>query len=84
MLQWVPSLVFAYFYHLSLRLVLALVVPAAYNAAYPAPLQDGHRTENGILIISRGTSVLLLFVYAAYLYFQVRNRIDLIIYSFDF
>jgi hypothetical protein len=27
--------------------------------------------ESGILLISRGTSILLLFVYCAYLYFQV-------------
>jgi len=52
-----------------------LVIPAAYNAAYPAVEND--KTENGIVFISRGTAILLLFVYASYLYFQLKTHAEL-------
>src|ERR1700730_7862859 len=65
----------------------AMVIPAAYHSTQirkQSPLVvlsdisggmfDAHNLESqrGLLFISRGTSVLLLFVYVAYLFFQVR------------
>ena len=48
----------------------ALVIPAAYHSVKSQSGLDSE-TQNGILIISRGTAILLLGVYVAYLYFQV-------------
>jgi len=49
---------------------ITLVIPAAYRLTLPDKLDD----ESGILLISRGTSILLLFVYCAYLYFQLKSH----------
>jgi Ca2+:H+ antiporter len=66
---------------------ITMVIPAAYHSAQirkQSPLVvlsdvsdgmfDTHSIESqrGLLFISRGTSILLLLVYVAYLYFQVR------------
>jgi len=51
-----------------------LVIPAAYNATQKS-LPGG--SQNGIIIISHGTSILLLFVYASYLFFQLHTHADL-------
>lgn len=51
----------------------ALIVPAAYRAAQPP--HDG--TLPGLLAISRGTSIILLIVYAFYLWFQLRTHAEL-------
>lgn len=58
----------------------ALVIPAAYHSAQMHGGMDGSffggpsiEGEEGLRIISRGTSILLLLVYVAYLFFQVRN-----------
>ncbi|KIM21352.1 hypothetical protein M408DRAFT_333492 [Serendipita vermifera MAFF 305830] len=61
---------------------ITLILPAAYHAAYslppggnpPAP-DDG--TKHGLLLISRGTSIILLVLYIAYLNFQLRTHPDL-------
>lgn len=70
------------------ELFSALVIPAAYHSSKvngdPFPfgqkagslsrLLDDVDTEiNGLLVISRGTAILLLLVYASYLWFQVRH-----------
>lgn len=60
----------------------ALILPAAYHASFskppggdaPAP-DDG--TKHGLLVISRGTSIILLVLYLAYLNFQLRTHPDL-------
>ena len=66
--------------------ITALVIPAAYHSLSPPALADhaaggtgdlptgGHRdAAEGLLAISRGTAILLLIVYIAYLVFQVRR-----------
>lgn len=61
--------------------LLALIIPAAYHATHhkhpegiPDPDDD---STTGLLIISRGTSIILLLIYVAYLYFQLRSHADL-------
>ena len=57
--------------------MLALVIPAAYATTIIAkepcniPIDKGGCPTFGLLAISRGTAVLLLIVYCAYLFFQV-------------
>ncbi|KAG8834034.1 hypothetical protein FRC17_009672 [Serendipita sp. 399] len=61
---------------------ITLIIPAAYHASYarapygdpPAP-DDG--SKHGLLLISRGTSIILLILYGAYLFFQLRTHPDL-------
>jgi len=61
----------------------ALILPAAYHASFaplprageaPAPDDD---LKHGLLLISRGTSIILLLLYVAYLNFQLRTHPDL-------
>jgi len=66
---------------------IALVIPAAYfmsqtvgndfvysimKTGQPFPVEDSCRS--GLLIISRGTAILLLLVYIAYLFFQLKTH----------
>ncbi|KAF9532141.1 calcium/proton exchanger [Crepidotus variabilis] len=51
---------------------ITLVIPAAYQSSQSSPA-----SEAGLLLISRGTSILLLIVYCAYLYFQLKSHADL-------
>lgn len=69
---------------------ITLIIPAAYHAVksvdkyqsvhpllkdhVPGPADPGY---NGLLVISRGTSILLLGVYVAYLIFQLKTHADL-------
>ncbi|RDB21333.1 Vacuolar calcium ion transporter [Hypsizygus marmoreus] len=54
---------------------ITLVIPAAYHSTQA---KGGDPTaEAGLLIISRGTSILLLGVYVAYLFFQLKTHADL-------
>jgi len=69
---------------------ITLILPAAYNAVKtveryesihpfykdhtPGPSDPGYR---GLLVISRGTSILLLVVYVAYLIFQLKTHVEL-------
>jgi Ca2+:H+ antiporter len=62
----------------------ALIIPAAYHASFISPTKNGHDktstdydTKSGILWISRGTSIILLLLYLAYLNFQLRTHADL-------
>jgi Ca2+:H+ antiporter len=53
----------------------SLVIPAALNFAY-----DNHNTEQSltsILILSRGTAIILLILYVFYLYFQLKSHSQL-------
>jgi Ca2+:H+ antiporter len=53
----------------------SLVIPAALNFAY-----DNHGTEQSlisILILSRGTAIILLILYVFYLYFQLKSHSQL-------
>jgi len=49
-----------------------LVIPAAYHASTGDP--DLDYTKGGLSIISRGTAILLLIVYVAYLVFQLKTH----------
>ena len=50
----------------------SLIIPAALNLAFDDdPTVD---SSNGILILSRGTSIVLLVLYVMYLYFQLRTH----------
>ncbi|KAF7292833.1 Vacuolar calcium ion transporter [Mycena indigotica] len=66
---------------------ITLVIPAAYHSttsgglsinslqsAMKSPDSDVFTPSSGLLTISRGTAIFLLFVYVAYLYFQLRSH----------
>jgi len=55
---------------------LTLVIPAAYHSSRGNPSSPDD-TKRGLLIISRGTAVLLLIVYVVYLFFQLKTHKDL-------
>jgi Ca2+:H+ antiporter len=73
----------------------ALVIPAAYHASKSGtaqPLANGTMpifdseppnpndgSLSGLLIISRGTAILLLFIYVAYLFFQLKTHGELFV-----
>ncbi len=61
----------------------ALIIPAAYHASFASLSKDGHDktstdddTKAGLLLISRGTSIILFLLYVAYLNFQLRTHPD--------
>jgi len=49
---------------------ITLVIPAAYYST-----QSG--SDAGLLIISRGTALVLLFIYCAYIFFQLKTHVEL-------
>ncbi|GLB34724.1 putative calcium proton exchanger [Lyophyllum shimeji] len=53
---------------------ITLVIPAAYHATQNG---EGIAAEAGLLVISRGTAMLLLAVYIAYLFFQLKTHPEL-------
>jgi len=53
----------------------ALIIPAAYHAAQSHVSHDGELP--GLLAISRGTSIILLIVYAFYLNFQLNTHSEM-------
>jgi Ca2+:H+ antiporter len=62
----------------------ALIIPAAYHASFASLPGNGHDKTNtdddtkaGLLLISRGTSIILFLLYLAYLNFQLRTHPDL-------
>jgi len=71
------------------------VIPTAYHAAkygnslskgdFAGAMSDGlisdldEKAQRGLLVISRGTAVLLLGVYAAYLIFQLKTHASLFV-----
>jgi len=61
---------------------LTLVIPAAYHGLSGGPNGLDY-TESGLLIISRGTAVLLLIVYVAYLFFQLKTHSYLFVANED-
>lgn len=56
---------------------ITLVIPAAYHSTKSTSSTSDSETQIGILIISRGTAILLLGVYVAYLYFQLKSHAHL-------
>ena len=53
---------------------ITLVIPAAYNFTAEMKAPEAFSSEEGLLIISRGTAIILLGVYGAYLYFQLKSH----------
>ncbi|KIO31158.1 hypothetical protein M407DRAFT_19786 [Tulasnella calospora MUT 4182] len=54
--------------------VFSIVIPAAFSSSLhlnDSGSLDQEKTDRAVLAISRGTSIILLFVYAAYLVFQL-------------
>ncbi|KAF8709393.1 Calcium proton exchanger, partial [Rhizoctonia solani] len=53
-------------------------VPNAISALMGTDAPGGNeRSHNGLLLISRGTAIVLLIVYVSYLYFQLKSHADL-------
>ena len=52
----------------------SLIIPAVLYASIK---QNGGETENSIMMLSRGTSIILLMIYVSYLYFQLKSHSDL-------
>ncbi|KAM0748657.1 Calcium/proton exchanger [Meredithblackwellia eburnea MCA 4105] len=50
--------------------VIAILIPAGYNAAFNA-VQDKSQEAASVLSMSRGTSIIMLLIYGAYLIFQL-------------
>lgn len=53
----------------------SLVIPAALNFAYEN--HDTKKAHNSIMILSRGTAIILLILYGFYLYFQLKSHAKL-------
>ena len=53
---------------------ITLIIPAAYESSFGQSYDAQH---SGLLVISRGTALLLLFIYAGYLYFQLKTHAHL-------
>jgi Ca2+:H+ antiporter len=51
----------------------SLIIPATLYAV----MSDDKSQEDNIMILSRGTSIILLLIYVAYLYFQLKSHADL-------
>lgn len=61
---------------------ITLILPAAYRASFAAPPggeapSPDDEAKHGLILISRGTSIILLLLYVAYLNFQLRTHPDL-------
>jgi Ca2+:H+ antiporter len=48
---------------------ITLIIPAAYSMNI-----EHNNSDEGLLVISRGTALLLLLIYAAYLFFQLKTH----------
>ncbi|KAJ2368185.1 hypothetical protein IW150_005479 [Coemansia sp. RSA 2607] len=53
--------------------VLSMIIPAAYHGVHAS----GGEITNGILIMSRGTALILLVVYILFLIFQLKTHSDI-------
>jgi Ca2+:H+ antiporter len=51
----------------------SLIIPATLYAV----MSNNKSQEDNIMILSRGTSIILLLIYVAYLYFQLKSHADL-------
>jgi Ca2+:H+ antiporter len=49
----------------------SLLIPAAFHATTPSTLSD-----HGVLVLSRGTSIVLLIIYVLYLVFQLKTHAE--------
>jgi Ca2+:H+ antiporter len=53
----------------------SLIIPATLYAVMSN--KDSGTQEDNIMVLSRGTSIILLFIYVSYLYFQLKSHADL-------
>ncbi|KAF8163521.1 Sodium/calcium exchanger protein-domain-containing protein [Crassisporium funariophilum] len=55
---------------------ITLVIPAAYHSSSSGTgiLSPYPASDHGLLVISRGTAIVLLLIYCAYLYFQLKSH----------
>lgn len=53
---------------------ITMVIPAAYSSVR---VKDIDERKAGVLVISRGTAIMLLFIYLAYLWFQLKTHTKL-------
>ncbi|KAJ2500100.1 hypothetical protein GGH96_002969 [Coemansia sp. RSA 1972] len=53
--------------------VLSMIIPAAYHGVHAS----GGEITNGILVMSRGTALILLLVYLLFLVFQLKTHSDI-------
>ncbi|KAJ2778442.1 hypothetical protein H4R18_004602 [Coemansia javaensis] len=53
--------------------VLSMIIPAAYHGVHAS----GGEITNGILVMSRGTALILLLVYILFLVFQLKTHSDI-------
>ncbi|KAM6500349.1 Sodium/calcium exchanger domain containing protein [Amanita muscaria] len=53
---------------------ITMVIPAAYSSVR---VKDIEERKAGVLVISRGTAIMLLFIYLAYLWFQLKTHTKL-------
>ncbi|KAG9793421.1 Vacuolar calcium ion transporter [Exophiala dermatitidis] len=51
----------------------SLIIPATLYAV----MSDSKAQDDNIMVLSRGTSIILLLIYVAYLYFQLKSHADL-------
>lgn len=53
----------------------SLIIPATLYSVMAADEDDS--TDDNIMVLSRGTSIILLFIYVSYLFFQLKTHSDL-------
>ncbi|VVT53747.1 uncharacterized protein SAPINGB_P003729 [Magnusiomyces paraingens] len=54
--------------------VTSLLIPAAFNSSFPHPSEPGQNTNQAVLNVSHGTSIILLIIYIFYLFFQLKTH----------
>lgn len=55
----------------------SLIIPATLSATLASSNESAEDSRENILILSRGTAIILLILYVIYLYFQLRSHSDL-------
>jgi Ca2+:H+ antiporter len=55
----------------------SLIIPATLYAVMQKSGKSGQAQDDNIMVLSRGTSIILLLIYVAYLYFQLKSHADL-------
>lgn len=54
--------------------VTSLLIPAAFNSAFPDPSDPADNVNQAVLNVSRGTAIILLIIYVLYLIFQLKTH----------
>lgn len=56
--------------------VTSLLIPAAFNSAFPNPTGPGSDANQAVLNVSHGTAIILLVIYVFYLVFQLKTHAE--------